>query len=318
MIVFYFNKEQTHHTRMIQHLHNSFPGEKRLYPTAMFQRNARINQVATIIVFAGMIRGEGMIYQWCKANDKRFLYIDHAYLNRGYDRTNPNSEWMRITDSDFSWNKMEYRPQDRWLQYFADLYPRLNPWHRNRNKPNILLLPPSSATKYLFPDSENWTEQMTRLIKRNSNKEIIIREKPLQPQINNLNQLIGLEKFIHEKTIEQELDDASLVVTYNSAVAVQATILGIPSISHPTGVGHKMSVKWDEIDNPPEPPRQYWLNQLVYHQYRTQEMIDGTIWKMLLTNAELAQSSTIVRVEGPNRKNRKSYIAVDMNGKRLK
>ena len=75
-------------------------------------------KAAKCIMFAGIIRGEGNIYQYCIRNNKRFLYMDHAYINRGYS-PNPEEEWMRITDSRFSWNVFEERTPDRFNNFFA-------------------------------------------------------------------------------------------------------------------------------------------------------------------------------------------------------
>jgi hypothetical protein len=64
MIVFYFNKSQPHHVRLIHQMFASCTVDKLILPTESFGRNARINQKAQAIVFAGMIRGEGLIYKW--------------------------------------------------------------------------------------------------------------------------------------------------------------------------------------------------------------------------------------------------------------
>ena len=123
MLIFYKNPRQNRHERLIEILYNSCPYEKKLYTTDKFGANARLNQRASGLVFAGMIRGEGLIYKWCKQNRKRFFYLDHAYLNRGYNMGDPDNEWFRVTDSDFLWNKMEHKTSERWDQYFAEKHP---------------------------------------------------------------------------------------------------------------------------------------------------------------------------------------------------
>lgn len=284
MIAFYHNFRQTNHVRILNHLFKSCPiQEKMNYPTRDWGKNVRINQKADIIVFAGIIRGEGNIYKWCVDRGKRFFYVDHAYLDRGYnyDGNDPANEWMRITDSKFSWNRWDNRAEDRWEEFFAARHGKLSPWMSNKKAKNVLILPPSLATQYLFPDSVSWLEQITRLVKRNTDRPIVIREKPLQTRLDANNEVINVERHDNGKTIEQDLEDAYCVMTYNSAVAVQSIMRGIPTFSHNNGCGAPVSFKISEIDNPPEPDRQGWLNQLVYHQFNTAEMIDGTVWNML-------------------------------------
>lgn len=281
MIVFYFNKGQKEHARLIRHLYNSYSGPKMIEPSGNFQRNSRINYKADALFFAGMIRGEGLMYKWCKANKKRFFYLDHAYLERGYKANHPSDEWMRITDSDFVWNKFEKKPNDRWDSFFKNKYP-LEPWNTHKGQ-NILILPPSNATKYLFPEAQNWLSQTIRIVGQYSSRPIVVREKPLQMEIYQNNQIGPLIKYNHEKNIYAELKDAHCVITFNSAVPVEATILGIPVVTSTNAAAYPVSVGVSNIEkNNPEPTREKWLHQLVYHQYTTAEMINGSIWPMLL------------------------------------
>lgn len=309
MMLFYFNPEQNNHRRLIEALYNSYPGRKNLFPTTSFARNQRFNTIADYIVFAGMIRGEGNIYKWCVSNNKRFFYVDHAYIDRGYRAGNSELEWMRITDSNFVWNKLERRSDDRWNRFFAARYP-LEVWNKNKRKPNILILPPSSATKWLFPESATWLETTLKHASSYSDKNIVIREKPKQPLIDASNKVIGrvLESEETVRPIEMDLNDASLVVTYNSAVTVQAVVMGIPVISSPNSVASSVSIPWEVVNDPYEPPRKAWLDQLAYHQFKTAEMMDGTAWRMLL-GAELDEIMTR-KSSGPIiTKTRKGYIS---------
>lgn len=284
MLIFYKNPRQNRHERLIEILYNSYTGDKKLFTTDTFGSNARMNQRASGLVFAGMIRGEGLIYKWCKQNRKRFFYLDHAYLNRGYNLANPDNEWFRVTDSDFLWNKMDHTTADRWNQYFSDQYP-LKPWKRKGK--NILVLPPSQATQYIFPKSKLWLDHTLRLIKKHTTKPIIIREKPTQQIISTTNQIIKPLKFDHAKTIEQELEDAYAVVTYNSGVTVQASIEGIPVFCDQNNAASPITNRVEDIENPIFYEREKWLHQLVHHQFRTKEMLDGSIWQWLIPDGKI-------------------------------
>jgi hypothetical protein len=284
IILFYYNRAQTHHTRLINALHDSYPGLKALFETNSFTRNSRLNQRADYIVFAGMIRGDGNIYNWCRNHNKAFFFLDHAYLNRGYNTANPENEWFRITDSEFLWNKIEHRTQERWNQYFSASYPLLP--HRTQGK-HILVLPPSKATQFIFPNSKSWLDQSLKSIQQYSDKPIVVREKPTQHVLGINNQIIRPLRFDHEKTIEKELEDAYAVVTYNSGVTVEAAIMGIPVICDQNNAAAPISNRIEQLANLSFHARESWLYQLVHHQYRTKEIMDGTVWQWLLPNGKI-------------------------------
>ena len=280
MMIFYYNPDKSEHERVIKCMFASYKGNKRLMKTKEFFRNEEANKDATVIVFAGMIRGEGLIYRWCRENNKPFLFIDHAYLKRGYN-VDFDNQWMRITQSGFVWNKMEERSPSRWKTYFRNDYP-LHPWQGNRGK-NILILPPSSATRFLFPDCDDWMlKTMAKIRSKLGKHPIIVREKPDQVMIDDrTNAITSRMKHVHPVSIEKEIEEARLIVTYSSAVPVLGTIMGVPCITSENCAAYPMSADIDDLRIFPEPNRKEWLYQLVHHQYRVEELKSGEFWNML-------------------------------------
>jgi hypothetical protein len=280
MILFYLNSKNKSQARIIRNLYRSYTGVKNLQATSRFNPNNKINDDAKLIIFAGILRGEGLIYRYCKESNKNFLYVDHAYLERGYNFAESNNEWMRITPNAFNWSQNQIESNDRWNQFFAKKY-QLSAWNRN-NGSYILALPPSNATKAMFPESSEWMEKTLAEISKKSNLPIKIREKPNQVTVDiNTNQVSGANTFFHTNTVEADMLDAKLIVTFNSAVPVLGTILGIPCYCSPYAAAYPMNINLNYINNPPEPSRQTWLNQLVYHQYTSQEMKSGKVWELL-------------------------------------
>jgi hypothetical protein len=282
MILFYINSQNNvSQARIIRNFFRGYTGEKELSITNRFSINTKLNERASLIVFAGFIRGDGLIYNWCKENKKNFLYVDHAYVDRGYNPSKIDSEWMRITCNDFCWNKNEIEPNDRWNKHFAHRFPLMQ-WNSSREKSYILVLPPSEACKVMFPKSIDWTEKAIIDIKKRTSLPIRIREKPIQPKINPVtNAVIGFENYKHMITAEKEMLSAKLIVTYNSGVPALGTINGIPCYVSENAAAYPMSINLDYLNSPPEPDRQAWLNQLVYHQYTTGEMRSGKVWNLL-------------------------------------
>jgi hypothetical protein len=280
MILFYLNNQNQNHARIIRNLFRSYQGKKEIQTTLKFAQSTALNQKANLIVFAGIIRGDGLIYKYCIENKKNYLYVDHAYLNRGYNTKSDDNEWMRITYNAFNWSTSRIETGDRWNTFFANKH-ILYPWNSNNGK-NILVLPPSEATKLLFPQSVEWTEKAIEEIAKRTTALIKIREKPNQPVVDiHTNQVIDKKIYTHENTIEEELANAKLIVTFNSSVTVTGTILGIPCYCSPYAASYPMSIDLDQLDMLVEPKRQEWLNQLVYHQYNTTEMKNGKVWTLV-------------------------------------
>lgn len=277
-MLFYANPNHKQHVRLIKHLYESYEGEKLIQPTSRFTANLKLNILADTIVFAGFIRGDGIIYNWCVDNRKRFLYLDHAYLNRGYNNENPDDEWVRITDSKFTHNTIMQRSSLRWDTYFAEKFP-IKPYSPPGD--NILVLPPSHATQYLFPGSKAWMDQTIDKIKAVTGCPTVIREKPMQVKVDAANNTHNRVEYDHTRTIEQELKLARCVVTFNSAVPVLATTMGIPVITSNVAAAWPMSIPIETIENPVEPDRESWLHQLVHTQYMTKELINGDFWSMI-------------------------------------
>lgn len=280
MILFYLNSKNVHQSRIIRNLFRSYPGEKNIQNTSKFPDNTVLNNKAKMIVFAGILRGDGLIYRFCKDNNKKFLYVDHAYLNRGYNSASSQNEWMRITPNAFNWHLNVQESNERWDAFFSEKF-KLSDWNTHGGK-KILVLPPSEATKALFPESVEWTKNAIDEISRRTTSPIHIREKPDQPIVDfNTNQVLDRKTFTHEKTIDEEMLESKLIVTFNSAVPVLGTILGIPCYCSPYAAAYPMNINLNYLNISPEPKRREWLNQLVYHQYNSEEMKNGKVWDLL-------------------------------------
>lgn len=280
MYVFYINNKNQSQARIIRNLYRSYTGDKSLQATHRFSTNHKLHEIASTIIFAGFLRGEGLIYQYCKENNKNFLYVDHAYINRGYNPREPDEEWMRVTYNSFTWNKNEVESNDRWNQYFAKTY-SLSPWRGAQGK-KIIVLPPSESTKYLFPESVEWTNKVIEEVRKKSSAPVVVREKPFQVGVDpRTNMPTTSVVYNYNTPVESEILDAKLIISYSSGVPVLGTILGIPCYCAEKAAAYPMSINLSYLNNPPEPDRQNWLNQLVYHQYRTTEMKTGWIWSLL-------------------------------------
>jgi len=226
------------------------------------------------IVLQGILRGNGDLLKWIIANKLRYYYIDHAYFLSGYK---PNNQWMRVTQNKFFATKEKNYPRDRWDKLFSK-HIQVKEW-KNSKLGKIIVLPPTHAMIYVFPQAASWTSTVVDKLKQYTDREIVVREKPNQPIIDERGVIVGRTPAAGK--VEEDLNSAYCVVAYNSNVAIRAAIDGIPVICDEEHPAHTVSNRIEDIENLQEFDRQPWLNFLSYNQFNTTEFKNGTAWRML-------------------------------------
>ena len=125
------------------------------------------------VAFMGVLRGTNIVYHWANENKKDFYYIDRPYW--GESRGTPY--WMRCVKNEHVKTKHESRPDDRYKKYYKG--DQIKPYHRNGKY--ILVVPPSHSMALHF-NAPNWLEETLATLKQNTDREIIVREKPYNPK----------------------------------------------------------------------------------------------------------------------------------------
>jgi len=243
------------------------------------------------IVCLGILRGTGLALQSAASKGIDRYYIDHAYFNPGYD----GNGWLRISKNKHT---MNYLPEtevysDRWKANFSttnDLYA----WRPRRTRGDkILVLPPTHAVQWYF-NSYNWEDMVVDKLKQNlpasMHNLIKVRKKPNEPIVDKLGNLLRLEKQVSEENVplQQDLDDANIVIAYNSMVALQATMQGIPVITNQHNCCYPISYTFEDlftdVNNPKfdqDPNRKKLVHWLSSCQFNNAEIQRGTAWDMM-------------------------------------
>jgi len=126
-------------------------------------------------------------------------------------------------------------------------------------------------------DIFDWLAKSVPKIKKRSNRKIIFRPHPLA--INRTPYILGTE--YSTRPLNEDLENAHCVVTYNSNIAVDAIISGIPAFAFDTGsmalpvADHNI----DHIESIVSNNRTQWLNNLSYAQWNYEEMESGEAWE---------------------------------------
>ena len=212
--------------------------------------------------------GKRKLIQDCWENKKTFFYMDSGYIGNYRSKSNPNGwkVWHRIVKNDVQHSNIIDCLDDRWkrLDY---------PIEKRKTGRHILLVTPSEKPcKFYGVDKNLWVEQTVSLIKKYTDRPIVIRDKaPRQQRIT--------------KTIFEDLNDCHALVTYQSIAAVESVLYGVPAFTAaPTAADPVCDKDLSLIETPTvqdEHKIYKWACHLAYGQFHNDEMKNGTAYRIL-------------------------------------
>lgn len=213
--------------------------------------------------------GKRKLIHDCWKNKKTFFYMDSGYVGNYKSNANPYGwkVWHRIVKNDVQHNEIIDRPDNRWkrLDY---------PIEKRKTGRHILLVTPSEKPcKFYGVDKTLWVEQTVSLIKKYTDRPIVIRDKaPRQQRIT--------------KTIFEDLNDCHALVTYQSIAAVESVLYGVPAFTAaPTAADPVCDKDLSLIETPTKQDEHKiykWACHLAYGQFHNDELKDGTANRILL------------------------------------
>ncbi len=214
-----------------------------------------------VAVGYGILRGTGDIFKHNSANKVDYYEVDRGYINPhhfdGYYRISKNGMQAVYKGIDL--------PSDR----LDKLKIKRENWFNPKGK--IIVCPPTEYIEKFYGLFENdWLSQITDFLKR-SGKSFKVRNKDTTTPL------------------EHDLQDAYCVVTFNSNVAVDATIKGVPTITDCSILnGWNGELTNQLLDGTLSPQSEEAVNKLLrfisYNQFTLEEIRNGTAWKILQSN----------------------------------
>lgn len=240
-----------------------------------------INMICSL----GILRGTGLLMKSAASEGINRLYMDHAYFNSGYN----GKGWLRMTLNGHTMTRIQPATSARWKSFFKNSNQVLQ-WKTSAERGDrILILPPTNAISWYFNISD-WLDQtiaqLKNILPENQHHLIKVRLKPLDPIVDKLGNLIGKESHAEDCSLQEDLDNACVVIAYNSMVTIEATRQGIPVITTNHNPCQSISFNFKNIIEPNkldvEPNRKdlfYWLS---YCQYSQKERTNGVAWKHIL------------------------------------
>ncbi len=253
-----------------------------------FLKNGIPKDADGVITF-GILRGTGHLLKQAAIKNIDRYFIDHAYFDAGYH----GDWWVRISKNKHTMNYMKEISDFRWKKFFSHKYPIL-PWKTSHERGNnILIIPPTSAISWYF-DAHKWQDDILNYLKNNLSKEsfskVKIRGKPKEPIVDKNGRYLGLKvnEDVQNISIEDDLNNSSIVIAYNSQVALDATLKGLPVIVNQHNSCNALTFKLSDlkggIHNPifdREPDRKKLFKWLAYCQFKFSEIKTGFAWKTI-------------------------------------
>ncbi len=190
---------------------------------------------------------------------KNFYYIDHGYFNqskRGFSENNTTvfdlNGYFRIVNNDFWHNGKGNKPGDRLDKLNID-FKKIN-----KNGKYIILSEPSSNSINFFK-LNNWTKDTKKIIKKYTDRKIIIHSKSSPTPLSEL------------------LTDAWCFVSNHSTAGLKAMIQGVPAYftnSTLSNIGAIEDIEKHQIN--------YSIfNNLAYGQWTIKEIESGEAWQYI-------------------------------------
>jgi hypothetical protein len=201
------------------------------------------------------------IRQW-RDDGRTWIYWDRGYCRRVFATWLARGEfggYYRWHVNGFQLQRIETCPNDRWNS--LGLGSDVQPWRKD-GKHIVIAAPTRTYSK--FHRTEKWIADTIDALARVTDRQLIIRDKE------------------SKRPLQADIAGAHCLVTHGSIAAVESVILGCPVFVHrDSAAGLVGRTDLADIDRPLYPDRQPWLNALAYSQFNEQELIDGTLWRLL-------------------------------------
>jgi hypothetical protein len=221
------------------------------------------------IVLRGIMKHK--LIKQCWQDHRPFIYVDTGYFGNQISSRNPRAHkiWHRMVINDLQHQDIVPRPPDRW-QRFGWKIPQ-----RTHGANVVIALPDEKPCKFYGIDPEIWQNDVVNEIRQRTQRPVVIRSRHRSRQNRMVNQ-----------PLSAELQNAYVLVTFNSLAAVEAVMQGVPAIVlSPTHAAAPVSGRsLDTVDQPwwPDNDLLYqWVCHLAYGQFHVSEMASGAALELI-------------------------------------
>ena len=214
-------------------------------------------QDASLAVLHGTLRGMGDIAKECIKRNVPWMYMDNGYLGK-YKRVTMNGTAPTT-----------FRP-GKSFEHGTQLLP----WRGGQGS-SILVLPPSPPYMDTF-NQRDFLNFIANNVNIYTDKNIIVRAKPAKGRL--------------ARPLQEQLDNAYCVVTWGSAIALEATRQGIPTISLGWCPAKMASKKLEDLETDAmkiEPERMSIFDNITWSSFDRNEL--PYAWATIMENSKCQQ-----------------------------
>lgn len=164
----------------------------------------------------------------------------------------------------------------------------IKPWRKKGNYILIAGQHDKSEQWRNMPSMSNWVMETIEEIQKHSNKTIVFRPHPrcklpyIEKEFNNVQRQDPQHVNGTYDDFDMGFDNVWATISWSSNPGIHSIIEGVPAFTGPSSLaydvaGHDLS----QIENPPMPDRQQWLNDYAWTEFTIEEIAQGLPLKRL-------------------------------------
>ena len=146
------------------------------------------------------------------------------------------------------------------------------------------MLPPTNAIANFF-NATDWLDNTLKVLKENTDREIVVRNKPYNPGIakDHVGATIKIDIPTDKKLGKIDWKEYYAMVTFNSNTLVESFANGVPVFCNSSTCSATPIAETDftKIETPVYGDRVGLFSSLAYNNYSMEEMANGTAWELL-------------------------------------
>jgi len=228
---------------------------------------------------------------------KNHIIIETPLLARSIVKQS-NHEYYRIGLNGFLNGQGEFNNENcdaERLKAYGELYSGWNGWKQNSNGHILILLQLPGDASLRDSNHGEWLLNTIDEIRKITGRKILIRFHPAMSEKGHENFFGDVGKVVFKnykevhwsdgiaRTLQEDLKDAKVCVTYSSGSAIDSIVYGIPTIAIDEGnfAYPICSKSLDAVEKPLEASHEtviQWLQDLSYCQWNRMEMSNSRAW----------------------------------------
>jgi len=199
----------------------------------------------------GLIRGSPQLISQVRAAGNTYWHMDNGYFGR--------NTYFRITRNANQRTDLIERPADRWEAISKQFNMKFAPWQKGSKI--IVALSTEHLYKFMGTDIQVWLNNALTTLKKNTDREIVVRPKNDPTPIENV------------------LQNCHALVTHTSCAALDALRAGVPVFTTGECCAKPLALQdLSQIESPIYPEREPLFRHLSYCMFTKDELRKG-MWK---------------------------------------